>query len=63
MQDWFISWIFVDEENKTSARGWDIRREYASASAVHVASKYIEEVSKKYDAPAERIILMAMNKI
>ncbi|WP_033790752.1 hypothetical protein [Pantoea septica] len=63
MQDWFISWVCVCEVDKIIARGWDIRREYTITNAVDVARKYIEEVSNKHEVPADKIILMAMNKI
>ncbi|MET3815463.1 hypothetical protein [Pantoea sp. UYEF8] len=63
MQDWFISWVFVSEENEITARGWDIRREYTTTSAVDVAKRYIEEISAKDHIPTDRIILIAMNKL
>lgn len=62
MQDWFLSWVFVDEYDVT-ARGWDIRREYSDTSPADVAKGYIDEVSKKYSIPTDRIILSAMNKV
>lgn len=62
MQDWFISWVFMDDDDVT-ARGWNIRRADNTTEAAEVAQGYLNDLAKEHNVPAERLILTAMNKV
>lgn len=62
MQDWFISWVYMDN-GEVDGRGWNIRRDHVGAEAADVANRYIDELSKKSGKSADGFILIAMSKV